>query len=63
MCCGMIVRGSGGRGKFADADLLGMPLRATISQKSLLTGGVELKREKKKITTKQKYVYPSNTLS
>ncbi|HYN88275.1 MAG TPA: His/Gly/Thr/Pro-type tRNA ligase C-terminal domain-containing protein, partial [Ardenticatenaceae bacterium] len=30
--------------KFADADLLGIPLRATISARSLKSGGVELKR-------------------
>ncbi|MEA2642082.1 MAG: prolyl-tRNA synthetase [Chloroflexota bacterium] len=30
--------------KFADADLIGMPLRATISARSLQNGGVELKR-------------------
>jgi prolyl-tRNA synthetase len=30
--------------KFADADLLGMPLRATLSSRSLKAGGVELKR-------------------
>jgi prolyl-tRNA synthetase len=30
--------------KFADADLLGMPLRATVSARSLKAGGVELKR-------------------
>jgi len=29
--------------KFADADLRGMPLRITISDKSLEKGGVELK--------------------
>ncbi len=30
--------------KFADADLLGMPLRATVSPRSLAGGGVELRR-------------------
>jgi prolyl-tRNA synthetase len=30
--------------KFADADLIGIPLRATISARSLQRGGVELKR-------------------
>ena len=30
--------------KFADADLLGLPLRATISARSLKAGGVEIKR-------------------
>jgi prolyl-tRNA synthetase len=30
--------------KFADADLIGLPLRATISARSLQAGGVELKR-------------------
>jgi prolyl-tRNA synthetase len=29
--------------KFADADLIGLPLRLTVSQKSLAQGGVELK--------------------
>jgi len=30
--------------KFADADLLGIPVRATLSGRSLKNGGVELKR-------------------
>jgi prolyl-tRNA synthetase len=30
--------------KFADADLMGIPLRATISARSLQNGGIELKR-------------------
>jgi prolyl-tRNA synthetase len=30
--------------KFADADLIGLPLRLTVSQRSLEAGGVELKR-------------------
>lgn len=30
--------------KFADADLIGLPLRLTISERSLSAGGVELKR-------------------
>lgn len=30
--------------KFADADLLGVPLRVTVSEKSLGAGGIELKR-------------------
>lgn len=38
--------------KFADADLLGMPLRATISQKSLLAGGIELKERVETDNTK-----------
>ena len=29
--------------KFADADLLGMPMRVTVSEKSIAAGGVELK--------------------
>jgi prolyl-tRNA synthetase len=33
-------------GKFTDADLRGMPLRITISDKSLEKGGVELKHRK-----------------
>lgn len=30
--------------KFADADLIGIPLRAVISEKSLASGGIEIKR-------------------
>ncbi len=30
--------------KFNDADLIGLPLRATISKRSLENGGVEFKR-------------------
>ena len=30
--------------KFADADLIGLPLRATLSPRSLQSGGIELKR-------------------
>jgi prolyl-tRNA synthetase len=30
--------------KFADADLLGIPYRAVVSEKSLQAGGVELKK-------------------
>jgi len=30
--------------KLKDADLLGMPLRVTVSQRSLANGGVELRR-------------------
>ncbi len=30
--------------KFADADLIGLPLRLVVSEKSLAGGGVELKR-------------------
>jgi prolyl-tRNA synthetase len=29
--------------KFADADLIGCPVRATVSERSLRTGGVEVK--------------------
>lgn len=36
--------------KFADADLLGIPLRATISARSLKSGGVELKRRDREET-------------
>jgi len=32
--------------KFADADLIGAPLRITASSKSLAAGGIELKRRK-----------------
>ncbi len=34
--------------KFADADLIGIPIRVTISKRSLLKGGVELKLRKEK---------------
>lgn len=44
--------GVGAGEKFADADLLGMPLRATISQKSLLAGGIELKERLETDNTK-----------
>ena len=30
--------------KFKDADLIGLPLRATVSERSLKQGGIELKR-------------------
>jgi prolyl-tRNA synthetase len=30
--------------KFADADLIGLPLRITVAAKALAAGGVELKR-------------------
>jgi prolyl-tRNA synthetase len=30
--------------KFADADLIGLPLRLTVSERSLKNGGIELKR-------------------
>ncbi len=30
--------------KFADADLMGLPIRLTVSTKSLQAGGIELKR-------------------
>jgi len=30
--------------KFADADLIGLPLRLTVGERSLAQGGVELKR-------------------
>jgi len=30
--------------KFADADLIGLPLRITVADRSLAQGGVELKR-------------------
>lgn len=36
--------------KFADADLLGIPLRATISARSLRSGGIELKRRDREET-------------
>lgn len=48
--------GLGAGEKFADADLLGMPLRATISQKSLLAGGVELKERKEKDNSKTEII-------
>ncbi len=34
--------------KFADADLIGLPIRLTVSAKSLKSGGVELKRRDQK---------------
>jgi prolyl-tRNA synthetase len=34
--------------KFADADLIGVPLRLTVGGKSLAKGGVELKRRDSK---------------
>lgn len=37
--------------KFADADLIGIPLRATISARSLKNGGVELKRRDREEST------------
>ena len=30
--------------QFADADLIGLPLRLTVSERSLNNGGIELKR-------------------
>ena len=48
--------GLGAGEKFADADLLGMPLRATVSQKSLLAGGVELKERKEKDNSKTEII-------
>jgi prolyl-tRNA synthetase len=37
--------------KFADADLLGMPLRVTVSPRTLETGSVELKKRSEKEAT------------
>jgi prolyl-tRNA synthetase len=34
--------------KFADADLIGLPIRLTIGGKSLKAGGVEMKRRDQK---------------
>jgi prolyl-tRNA synthetase len=34
--------------KFNDADLIGLPIRLTISQRSLKSGGVEYKRRDQK---------------
>jgi prolyl-tRNA synthetase len=34
--------------KFADADLIGIPIRLTVSTKSLKSGGVEMKRRDRK---------------
>ena len=34
--------------KFSDADLLGMPLRAVVSARSLKEGGVEIKKRAEK---------------
>ena len=36
--------------KFADADLIGIPYRAVISEKSVAAGGVEIKERGKKET-------------
>lgn len=37
--------------KFNDADLIGLPLRVTVSERSLKNGGAELKRRRAKETT------------
>jgi prolyl-tRNA synthetase len=42
--------------KFADADLLGMPMRVTVSTKSLIAGGVEIKERVEKDKTKSEIV-------
>ena len=34
--------------KFADADLIGIPWRVVVSQKSLASGGVEVKKRNEK---------------
>ena len=38
--------GVGAGEKFSDADLLGMPMRLVVSEKSLQAGGVEMKERK-----------------
>ncbi len=42
--------------KFTDADLLGMPMRVTVSAKSLIAGGVEIKERIEKDKTKSEIV-------
>ena len=42
--------------KFADADLLGMPMRVTVSSKSITSGGVEIKERKEKDKTKSEII-------
>ena len=51
--------------KFKEADLLGMPLRLTISQRTLETDSVEIKRrtEKKKEVVKLDELNPQHYLS
>ena len=44
--------------KFADADLIGIPLRAVVSEKSLASGGVEVKKRGEKTQN----IFPANTL-
>lgn len=44
--------------KFADSDLIGLPIRITVSSKSLLNGGVEFKRRDKE----EKEIIPEKEL-
>lgn len=55
--------GLGAGEKFADADLLGMPMRVTISEKSLLAGGVELKERAEKDNSKSEIVSVEHLLT
>ncbi len=51
--------------KFADADLMGMPLRVVISDKSLLSGGVEIKErgsEKSEIVSIDAFLHSYTTV-
>ena len=50
-------RGVSAGAKFADADLIGCPLRVVVSERSLKEGGVEIKsrdKEDTKIVTTEK---------
>ncbi len=45
--------------KFADADLIGIPYRALVSEKSLAAGGIEVKRrreEKRSVMTEREFI-------
>lgn len=55
--------GVGAGEKFADADLLGIPMRVTISEKSLLAGGVELKERAEKDNSKSEIVSVEHLLA
>lgn len=56
-------RESGAGEKFADADLLGMPMRVTISHKSLLAGGVELKERRERDNSKAEIISVEHLLT
>jgi prolyl-tRNA synthetase len=55
--------GAGAGEKFADADLLGMPMRVTISHKSLLAGGVELKERRERDNSKAEIISVEHLLT